>query len=351
VKIIIISPGFPPDWGGVESVTGSLARHLAARGEQVIVMTHGRKQQTEETAEGVQVHRYPVHLKAFAVSPALLRAMRHQRAAIWHVHNVHSSLPLLVWAARRRPYVLSPHFHGPGHTPAARLMHLPYRPILRRVVKSASAVIAVSHYEAALLEARFGVPVEIVPNGVDLEDLHSVARTRSNDDRVQILVISRLFPYKMTGTAIRALALLPEKYTLMIHGDGPEAAELQRLAHKMGVNERVHFQHSHLRDQDLWQLLANSDVLVNLSTAEAFSLVVLEALAVGTPVVLSTSTALRDWSDRFPEEVTAVLDLAPQTVAAAIERSVGRRVAPDLSAYDWDAITSQLLDIYSRVLG
>ena len=77
-----------------------------------------------------------------------------------------------------------------------------------------------------------------------------------------------------------------------------------------------------------------ADVLVNLSEAEAFSVVVLEALALGTPVVASTSTALRDWSDRFPDEVAAVPSVTPEAVAKAVEKSIGRRVTPDLSAYN-----------------
>lgn len=350
VKVVVVSPGFPPDPGGVESVTGSIARHLVAQGQQVVVLTHGRKRQHETTSGKVEVYRYPTYLKEFAISPALAWAMRRKKNAIWHVHAVHSTLPALVWATKRRPYVLNPHFHGVGHTATARLIHVPYGPVLRRVMQSASAVIAVSQYEAGLLEARFGVPVEVIPNGVDLARLRSIIRTRENDGQVQLLVVARLSDYKRIDMVILALALLPEKYTLVVHGQGPEAGALERLASTMGVQQRVRFQNSHLRDEDLWQLMANADVLLNLSAAEAFSVAVLEALAVGTPVVLSASMALQEWSDKFPSEVTTVPDLTPEAVASAVEQTAGRRVTPDLSAYDWETVTSQLIDIYKRVL-
>ena len=61
--------------------------------------------------------------------------------------------------------------------------------------------------------------------------------------------------------------------------------------------------------------MADSDVMVNLSRAEAFSVAVLESLAVGTPVVASTSTALREWSVRFPHEVGLVVDIGQGGVA------------------------------------
>ena len=129
MKVTIVSPGFPPDWGGVESVVGSIARHLAVQGEQVVVLAHGRDRAQEMTPEGVKVKRYPALLERFAFSPGLALAMRREESTIWHVHNVHSSLPFLVWANRRNPYVLNPHFHGDGHTTAARNMHVVYGPI------------------------------------------------------------------------------------------------------------------------------------------------------------------------------------------------------------------------------
>ena len=352
MNVVVVSPGFPPDQGGVESVTGSIACNLVAQGQNVVVLTHGReRRRLEFLYKGVEVKRYPTYLKEFAFSPALFWALRNQGADIWHVHAVHSSLPASVWAMNRRPYVLTPHFHGIGHTATARILHTPYSPILHQVINSASAVIAVSEYEASLLTDRFGISPQVIPNGVDLSLLKSIERTHDTGGRIQLAIVSRLFNYKQIAIAIGALSLLPKEYCLTIHGQGPEARSLESVAVRLGVANRVGFQYERLPEPELWQMIANADVLLNLSTSEAFSLVVLESLALGTPVVVSKSMALGEWPDKFPGHVAAVSEPTPETVAEMVQKLIGHRVSVDLSAYDWKTVVAQLIDLYQTVVG
>lgn len=348
VRIALVTPGFPPDTGGVEAVVDALARYLAVAGAEVVVFSHGRQRRVDITAEGVEVRRYPAHGGEFAFSPSLISDLVRAKADVWHPHNVHSSVPFGVWLTKRRPYVLSPHFHGPGHSPTARALHVPYAPVLRRIVEDAAAVTAVSEYEASLLEERFDREIEVVPNGVDLASLGSVERFHHGDGKVRVLVVARLSPYKQVDMTIRALALLPSEYVLTVHGRGSEALRLRELSHTLRLESRVSFSESRVTDHELWQLMADADVMVNISQAEAFSVVVLESLAVGTPVVTSTSTALGEWSARFPDDVTGLPELSPEAVAAAIVKQAGRRVHPDLTGFDWGAITSRFIDIYGQ---
>jgi glycosyltransferase involved in cell wall biosynthesis len=350
MNVVVVSPGFPPDQGGVESVTGSIASNLVAQGQNVVVMTHGRARRRQDFSfNGVSVKRYPTYLREFAFSPALALALRKQIADIWHVHAVHSSLPASVWAAKRRPFVLNPHFHGIGHTTIARMLHTPYSPILHEIIDSASAVIAVSEYEAALLADKFAISPHVIPNGVELSRLRSITRTREADGQTQLTIVSRLFPYKQIAITIRALSLLPQEYHLIIQGQGPEARQLERAAARLGVADRVQFHYQRLSEVELWQMIANSDVLLNLSTSEAFSLIVLESLAVGTPVIVSSSMALAEWPNKFPGSVAALSDPTPETVAEAVQGLAGRRISVDLSRYDWKAIVGQLIELYQSV--
>jgi glycosyltransferase involved in cell wall biosynthesis len=348
VRIALVTPGFPSDTGGVEAVVDTLTRHLAVSGAEVVVFSHGRQRRVDVTPEGVEVRRYPAHGGEFAVSPSLISGLARAEADVWHPHNVHSSLPFDVWLTKRRPYVLSPHFHGSGHSPTARALHVPYAPVLRRIVKDAAVVTADSEYEANLLEERFDRQIEVVPVGVDLASLRSVERFHHTDEKVRVLVVARLSPYKRVDMAIRALALLPSEYVLTVHGRGSEARRLRDLSRTLKLENRVSFDESRVTDRELWQLMADADVMVNVSRAEAFSVAVLESLAVGTPVVTSTSTALREWSARFPDDVTGLSKLSPEAVAEAIVRQAGRRVHPDLTSFDWGTITSRVIDIYGQ---
>jgi glycosyltransferase involved in cell wall biosynthesis len=270
---------------------------------------------------------------------------------VCHVHNLHSSVAAAVWAARRHPYVLTTHYHGRGHTLAARLVHPAYRAVAARVVRSAAAVTAVSPDEASLVRAHFGVTPEVIPNGVEpalLAPSRAPVRTPDADGVPTIAVVSRLVRYKRVHAVVRALAELPG-FRLHIVGDGPERGDVLRLADRLGVADRVRLTCERLPDREVRALVRAAAVHVNLSAAEAFSYTVLEALAVGTPVVTSGDTALAAWSRRFPGAVLAADPARPAEVAAAVRTLAGGRVAVDLGEYALPAILDRYEAVYARV--
>lgn len=347
--IALVSPGYPPDQGGVEATVRLLARQLQLDGARVGVFAYGRIRETQ-VVEGIPVMRFRSYLKQFAVAPALFTQLLRTKAMIWHVHGLHSSLPLMVWLSGRRPYVLHTHFHGQGHTRAARAVHIVYRPVAARIVRSAARVIAVSEEEASIVRQQFGVSVVVVPNGIDAKRMAAIKQRTKEYDEVQLLVVSRLEGYKQVDLAIRCLTALPENHVLTVVGRGPELGNLQRLALTLGIQDRVRFESSFLTDPELWQLVADSAVSINLSNAEAFSMSVLESLALGTPVVIGGAPGLRQWAERFPEDVRVVDSPRPEVVAAAVLGISGRRVHVDLAEYDMQAIAKRLAAIYRSVV-
>ena len=88
-----------------------------------------------------------------------------------HAHSYHSTAALGAALARLPvPLVVTPHYHGVGHTRAARLMHVGYRPLGARLLTRAAAVVAVSAAEEALLRNDFpalAATTSVVPNGAD----------------------------------------------------------------------------------------------------------------------------------------------------------------------------------------
>ncbi|MEO1496462.1 MAG: glycosyltransferase [Planctomycetota bacterium] len=119
----------------------------------------------------------------------------------------------------------------------------------------------------------------------------ATARTslgRSQGDETTLLAIGSLLPVKGFDTIIRAVARAAvegQRWRLAIAGEGPERPRLEALADKLGVADRVCL--LGFRD-DTPALLAAADVLVNASHNEGLSLVLLEAMHAGAPIV-STS--------------------------------------------------------------
>jgi len=352
MRLLLVTQGFPPRVGGVETLCRQLAEGFAARGDAVTVLAYGGRHTGEVVQQSAAraaytVLRLPSQGQVYQWSWQLLPALRRARFDVCHVHNLHATVAPGVWFSRRRPYVLTAHYHGGGHTAAARLMHYPYALVARRVVAEAAAVTAVSQTEAALVRRTFGVDPLVIPNGVD-PDPPGQAPWHASDTSPTIAVVSRLVPHKRVDAVIRSLPELPG-YRLRVLGDGPERGQLLGLADRLGVRDRVDIVTERLSDQAVRDTLRSAAVHVNLSEAESFSYTVLEALAAGTPVVANGASALAEWANRFPDAVLLGDPQAPEQVAAAVRKLTGARITVDLGEYALPAILERYQAVYERV--
>ncbi|MGD8717879.1 MAG: glycosyltransferase family 4 protein [Candidatus Zixiibacteriota bacterium] len=135
--------------------------------------------------------------------------------------------------------------------------------------------------------------LNVVYNGVDCGEFNDTGRDEARtalrdslglaaDDRV-VLFVGGLWWLKGLSHAIEAVRFLPSRYHLVIAGKGPDATYRAR-AEDVGVGRRVHFLGSR---KDVAAIYRGADVFVLPSYYEAFSLVTLEAMASGLPVLLS----------------------------------------------------------------
>ncbi|MGJ7419615.1 glycosyltransferase [Streptomyces cinereoruber] len=191
------------------------------------------------------------------------------------------------------------------------------------------------------------------PLGVDLDHCRpgrrdTATRARYADgQRVLLLLCSRLSVEKRPGTALDALEELRGagiEAALVVAGDGPLRAGLERRARERRLPVRFV---GHLADrEDLADLQAAADVCLAPGPAETFGLSALEALACGTPVVVSASSAL-------PEVVgtagVAAAD-APAAFASgvqgllAVPETVRRRAArARAEGFAWDRSVTAFL--------
>jgi glycosyltransferase involved in cell wall biosynthesis len=342
MRLLLVTRGFAPRVGGVETLCRQLAHGFAARGLDVTVLTFGGRAPRSVERGSFRVLRVPSRGDTFECSGELVSVLRRLDADVCHVHNLHSTVAAGVWASGRRPYVLTCHYHGDGHTFAARVLHPAYRLLGGRIVRGAAAVTAVSASEAALVDRHFGVAPEVIPNGVDPVRAGAVP-ARDNT----VVVVSRLVGYKRVDAVLRALAELPD-HRLRVIGDGPQWNDLRRLADRLAVADRIRWEEG-LSDAAVREAVAGADVHVNLSAAEAFSYTVLEALAAGTPVVTSGDTALAAWARRFPDAVRTADPSRPAEVAAAVKSLTGERVSVDLGEYALPAVLDRYQKVYERV--
>ncbi len=365
----LVSPRYPPAIGGVERHVEELAHGLTRRGVAVEVITTDPTGLLEpvETVDGIAVRRFRTIANdgVFFVSPGLARWIMANagRYALIHGHSYHTPLALAAAiAARRRrvPFVLTPHYHGTGHTPLRAAMHVPYKLLGARIVHAARRVICVSASEQDLIWRDFGpgVPTTVVHNGVDVDELLAVART-PNGPGTLVLSVGRLEAYKRLDLLAKSVSSLPSAIRVVVVGDGPARAGLQDELHTLGVEDRMTLTGSLTRDQLLQQFRA-ADVFVSLSLHEAFGLTLLEAAVAGAGVVATDLAAHREVAALLPAGAIRLVpvDSEPAQVAAAILAAADDRGRLDAAGLgdprrwtvpSWDGTAGRVLDVYRAV--
>ena len=336
VKVALVAHRYPPALGGVERHVAELAFGMVERGIEVeAIVTDPTGRLPRVTVEGgVTVRRFPTvgGDDVFYVAPSLgAWLLRHaRRFDLIHAHSYHTPLAfqaLVAARASRRPFVLTPHFHGTGHSPFRRALHVPYRLVGGLVVRGSRPLICVSEAERALLAQAFGEhqPVVVAPNGVDVASILQARPFPRGDGGRLLLAAGRLEAYKHVDDVVRAASLLGPEDALAILGTGPAAPGLRRLVDELGIGDRVQLL-GHVPTPELQRWLRTADVLVTLSRHEAFGISLLEAAVAGAAVVASDIPAHRETARYLPPDRVAFVpvDASPAAVAAAIRRG-GRR--------------------------
>jgi glycosyltransferase involved in cell wall biosynthesis len=121
----------------------------------------------------------------------------------------------------------------------------------------------------------------------------------------RLVCVGRFFPSKGQDVLIRALAIITHTHpavSLELIGEGPEQQACQNLARTLGLEQRCHFLGAIQHDEVL-RHMASAVATVVPSRSEAFGLVNIESMAVGTPVVASAvggiTEIVRDGQDGF----------------------------------------------------
>lgn len=170
-------------------------------------------------------------------------------------------------------------------------------------------------WEQRLLAAGFGGRLAVVPNPIsdDLERATRCPREPGHTERITILAMTRLVPGKGVDVAIQAISHLPDEYHLLIAGDGPERARLERLVQDLGLQGRVDFL-GWVGGDDKKALLRRSDVFCLPSTFDSFGMGYIEAMAFGVPVVAVSQGPI---PDVVPDGVAGRLVSVPEAILVA----------------------------------
>ncbi|NJE29753.1 glycosyltransferase family 1 protein [Thermococcus sp. 18S1] len=303
MRIALVSDWYYPKIGGVASHMHHLALKLRERGHEVAVVTNDRKTGKEEEleAKGIELIKIPG-----VISPVLEVNLSYSLKSTGElneyledfdvIHSHHAFTPLALKAAKAgrvmgKATLLTTHSISFAHE--SRLweaLGLTF-PLFSRYLKYPNEIIAVSRAAEAFIRHFTDAPVRIIPNGVDDE----VFRPLSERERERlkeelgiegdvVLYVSRMSPRKGPHVLLNAFSGITDA-TLVMAGSGEMLPFLKAQAKFLGIEDRVRFL-GYVDGSLLPRLFGMADVFVLPSTtAEAFGIVILEAMAAGVPVV------------------------------------------------------------------
>jgi glycosyltransferase involved in cell wall biosynthesis len=327
---------FLPDLtgGGAERATLALGAGLIEAGCAVdLVLVGDTGPLRGEVAPDIRVVDLAARRTAAAVS-ALGRYLRAHRPAALVSALTHANVVAVLTAriaAPTIPVVVCQHTTLSellrSGTPTERLL----RPLVGPAYRRAAAVVAVSEGVAADLSATVGLPrraITVIRNPVRLQRARELARTPVDDpwfgagQPPVAIAIGRVSAAKDYGTLLRALSTLRDRNTLrtVILGDGTDSPEFAETLRRHGLEGRVRGLGFVANP---FKYLARSEVLVLSSRREGLPTVLIEAVALGVPVV-STDCA------SGPREILEdgrLGDLVPVGDAEALARAIDDAVA------------------------
>jgi glycosyltransferase involved in cell wall biosynthesis len=358
MKISLVSPGFPPQLGGVEVVVGHLADELCGHGHQVMVYAQRPRGRSFPAAHDYPVRRFAdwSGSRQFPVSPGLGRALWRDRGLfdVVHAHSFHAVPAMMAATLPKVPLVFTPHFLPAGGTRIASVVHAAYDPLATLLFRRANSVTCVSVAEAEKLLERFPFiepRLSVVPLGADIEAV--LAAEPFAADRPIVLVAGRLEAYKRVDQAIRAFACMRSlDARLVVCGTGSHSTALERLVRELGIASRVSFL-GQVSQAELRRWQRTATVTLSLSAMECFGLVLLEAAVAGSRVVASDIPVHAELADRVGHLDARMALVAPDVAAAATaldhQLEMGRLATLPDRSFDWSAVAQRFEAIYRSV--
>jgi glycosyltransferase involved in cell wall biosynthesis len=385
MQILMLSDVYFPRVNGVSTSIRTFAQELTALGHAVtlVVPSYGDAADRAHHGEGFEVIRLPSRTIFFdpedrLLKAAAVRALLPQLAARhWDVIHIHTpfrahGLGVALARATGTPTIETYHTffeeyiaHYLPWLPRA-VLRFAARALSRKLCGEVDHLIVPSRQMVAVLE-RYGIrtPATVIPTGIHLAEFTAGdgaafrARHGIGSTQPTLVTVSRLAQEKnivfLLEVARRLLDEFPD-LCFIVAGEGPDAARLKQRALELGLGEHVRFFGNLDRRTTLLDCYRAGDVFVFASPTETQGLVLIEAMALGVPIVstavMGTATVLEHaGSARVSAEDVTEFAAHAATLLRAPELRAQLSAAGPVDAVRWSApvLMQQVVGLYERL--
>ncbi len=389
MKILQIVPSISLVYGGPSQMVLGLSQALATEGLDVTILTTNSNGDAGQPPldvplgvpvfqEGYQILYFPCSpFRRYKFSAALLRWLtsHSHEYDLAHIHALFS--PVSTFAAtiariQRLPYILRPlGTLDPADLQKKRFFKQLYGNLLERPNLAGAAAIHFTTDQEAKISERYGVNTRdlVIPLGVDIkQNLASIGQIRASlnisTDIPLILFMSRIDPKKGLNLLLASLDHLAQngiQFHFVLAGSNPQDPDYERQI-RQRVETSVWSSQATItgfvRDELKIGLLQDADVFVLPSAYENFGIAVAEAMAVGTPVIISKGVYL--WPEvqqagagwvvsSEVESLTEALGTALNDLSQRRQRGEKARQLVQ-QQYTWTAIARQVILAYEAIV-
>jgi glycosyltransferase involved in cell wall biosynthesis len=384
VRIVQVTPRFPPAIGGMENHVYAISTELKKRGHKVMVITsddvgEDRKGIVKclEIMDGVEVYRRPLLFRKrmrecwfLSDVTALLSKLK---ADVVHAHSYRclSSCIATYWCRRNKiPVVLTPHGIYPPRSLTNHLVKTVYdHSFGNLLLRSSGKIVALTEHNKHLL-LKLGAledRIVLIPNGVNVNRYDKTRLCNEKMSREEfgdpvLLYVGRVDWNKGLERVIEAMPALVKSFShvkfLIVGPDWSGHGEkLWALASKLGVSESV-VMTGEVSEEEKLSYYSVADVFVLPTMYEGLSLSLLEAMASGLPIVVTKSGGPGDiladgvhallMNDCSAREISGLVSmiLADSRLAKRIGRNAFELVS---KGFSWDRVVNKIEALYSEL--
>lgn len=375
MNILLATTGELEDTGGVTVVVRGLGVHSRQAGNHVVYLVPTWRGRREYELDGIRIYRIPMRSIFIESRPrrsrvafllflpltlwTLARILRREKIEVVNVHYLADCWVYFILLHSFLSFKLIFSVHGSDALGVEGPRNLK---LLDRWRKKIARIVFCSRgfqNQVLSVDSPLQQRSQAILNGIDLRQLQTVAKP--TPAREYIVFVAHLRPHKAQDVLLQAFSTFANKFPnldLEFVGQGPLLPKLEALRTQLHLEDRVHFRGDLSREQALQQI-AGARVFCLASRREPFGLVILEAMALGTPVVATRTGGIpeivQDGENGLlvepgsPEQLAAAICrlLEDESLAKALARNARERVQ---HSFTLERFAEDYRTLYHRVL-
>jgi glycosyltransferase involved in cell wall biosynthesis len=229
------------------------------------------------------------------------------------------------------------------------------RLLLKYASKKSDLTITIAEYIKQIIKERWKLSnVKVIPNGINLKEFKYTIK-KEEEFQFRMLYVGRLSNQKGVSKLIESIFLLKNKNIILdIVGDGEEEFRLKKLVLSKNIKNVIF--HGRKSGKELLSFYNSANVFLLASDFEGQSLVLLEAMAIGIPIVASDVPGTHELIQNVGILVNPP---TPEAFAEAIEKLIrnpklrerlAKNGLKEVKKYSWDNVDNQIEKNYREIL-